>query len=156
MARGKKIAVLGVGNILMGDEGLGVRAVEKLHGHKLPKNVSLYDAGTWLHSVLGTLEGFDKIVIVDAVKAGGKPGSIYRFTLEELEAGRKDEISFMLSLHEMDVPKAIALEKLVTKLPEEIIFLGMEPVEIKAGLELSKTVGKNIGKLVSALKQECR
>jgi hydrogenase maturation protease len=148
--------VLGVGNILMKDEGLGVRAVEKLHAHKLPKNVSLYDAGTWLQSVLGTLEGFDKIIIVDAVKAGDKPGSIYRFTLEELEAGRKEEISFMLSLHEMDVRKAIALEKLVTKLPEEIIFLGMEPAKIAEGLELSKTVEKNMGKLVSALKKECR
>lgn len=154
MAEGKKIAVIGVGNILMGDEGLGVRAVEKLQEKNVPQNVTLFDGGTFLHSLLGTLDGFDKAVIIDAVKGGSAPGAIYRFTLQELESAKTDKPELMLSLHEMDVPRAIALEKLVSKLPEEIIFLGMEPEKIAPGLELSETVSRNLDQLIFAVEKE--
>lgn len=146
--------MVGVGNILLGDEGLGVRAVERLKEKALPENVELFDGGTSLHQLLPAFEGFDKLVIVDAVRAGQEPGAIYRFTLEELEAGKNKEISFMLSLHELDVPQAIALERLVTKLPEEIVFLGMEPGKIEETMELSETVKKKMNQLLSAIEKE--
>ena len=154
MDKVKRIAVIGVGNILMGDEGLGVRAVEKLEARKVPLNVTLFDGGTFLHSLLGTLEGFDKAVIIDAVKGGSAPGAIYRFTLQELESKQTGEPGRMLSLHELVVPKALALEKLVSKLPEEIIFLGMEPEKIIPSRELSETVSGKMDQLLDAVEKE--
>lgn len=154
MAEGKKIAVVGVGNILLGDEGLGVRAVEYLAQRSLPENIQIFDGGTALLQLLPALEGFDKIIIVDAVQAGQEPGAIYRFTLEELEASKKKEIGFMLSLHELDVPRAIALERLVSRLPEEIIFLGMEPARISESMELSEVVESKMEQLLRAIERE--
>lgn len=154
MGKGKKIAVVGVGNILLGDEGLGVRAVERLKEKPLPASIQVFDAGTSIHQLLPAFEGFDKMVIIDAVKAGQEPGAIYRFTLEELESDKGKDIGFMLSLHELDVPRAIALERLVSKLPEEIVFIGMEPEKISEGMELSGTVSKKMDQLLSAIEKE--
>ena len=152
--KGKKIAVIGVGNILLTDEGLGVRAVEMLKRKGVPKNVDLFDAGTSLHLIMGQFEKFDKLIILDAVKAQGQPGTIYRFSLEELEQGKIEEKGLMLSLHELDVPKAIALEKLVSKLPEEIIFIGMEPESLDAGMELSETIKNKMPEFIRLIEQE--
>jgi len=150
----KKIAVVGVGNILLSDEGLGVRAVEILKEKRMPEDVGLFDVGTSLHLVMSQFEGFDKLIILDAVKANGEPGTIYRFSLEELEQGKTEEAGLMLSLHELDVPKAIALERLVSKLPEEIIFIGMEPESLDSGMELSETVNKKMGEFVKLIERE--
>ena len=154
MAENKKIAVIGVGNILLRDEGLGVRALDRLRARKVPENVTLHDAGTSLPLVLGSFHGFDKIIIVDAVRARGEPGAIYRFTLEELEAGQGRERRPMISLHELDVPQALALEKAVSRLPDEIVFLGMEPENLEPGLELTRPVLRKMEDLISAIERE--
>ena len=149
----KRIVVVGVGNILLGDEGLGVRAVEELEKKGVPKNVQLYDAGTSLHLVMSSFEGFDKMIIVDAVQAGGEPGTIYRFDLEELEK-KGEKIKFMYSLHEIDVPRTLLLERMVSHLPQEVVFLGMEPERVEPGLELSPKVREKMGELISAIERE--
>lgn len=149
-----KIIVIGVGNVLMSDEGLGVRAVERLKDLGLPETVRLIDAGTSLQRVLPLAEGFDKMIIVDAVRSGKPAGAIHRFTLEELESGKTGPVNLMLSLHEIDVPRAIAMERLVAKLPEQIIFLGLEPEKIGPGMELSRAVLEKMGLLVSEIKKE--
>lgn len=153
--KGKKIVVVGVGNILMKDEGLGVHTIERLRKENLPDNIELYDAGTSLHLVLGNLEGFDKMIIVDAVKAGSKPATIHRFTLKELEGAQgKNEIPFMLSLHDLNVPYAFKLEKLVSRLPEEVLFIGMEPEKIEPGLELSKSLEEEMEHFLKEIEKE--
>jgi len=150
----KKIVVVGVGNILLSDEGLGVKAVQELEKRGVPENVSLYDAGTSLHLVMSSFEGYDKMIIVDAIKAGSEPGSIYRFTLKELEAGKSPKVNYMFSLHEIDVPRTLALEKLVSQLPEEVVFLGMEPEKVEPGLELSPTIKEKLDDLIALIEKE--
>ena len=154
MAVKKKIIVVGVGNILMSDEGLGVKAVELLQKSARDENIKIIDAGTSLQRALTLTEGFEKMLIIDAVKAGKPAGSIQRFTLEELEQGKTGPMKLMLSLHEIDVPKAIAMERLVAKLPEEIIFFGMEPEKIAPGMELSRVVEENMIALISEIQRE--
>ena len=150
----KKIAVVGVGNILLSDEGIGVRAVELLKERGVPEEVDLFDVGTSLDMVLSQLEGFDKMVILDAVKAGGEPGRIYRFSLKELEQGKKENSGFMLSLHELDIPRLLELERLVFKLPEEIVFIGMEPASLSPGMELSEAINKRMNEFIKVIEQE--
>ena len=81
----KRIAVVGVGNILMGDEGIGVKVVEELRKERLPEGVELFDGGTAFHVLVDDLIDFDKLIIVDAVLGGESPGTIYRFEFGELE-----------------------------------------------------------------------
>lgn len=141
---------------MLSDEGLGPKAIARLRQIRLPENIKLCDAGVSLQNALSLADGFDKMVIVDAVRGGGRPGTIYRFTLEELEAGKTQDYSLKLSLHEMDVPKAVALEKLVANLPKEIIFIGMEPKTVSPGEKLSAAVEKKMGLLVSRIRQELK
>lgn len=98
---------MGVGNILMGDEGIGVKAVEALRKKDLPGSVELFDGGTAFHSLIGELEGFDKLVIVDAVKGRKSSGTIYRFELEDLDLRLLGEIErkkkTTLSLHDVGI-----------------------------------------------------
>ena len=154
MESGKKIIVIGVGNILWSDEGLGVRAVERLQKTALRETVKLIDAGTSLQRALPLAEGFEKMIIIDAVKAGKPAGTFHRFTLEELEQGKTGPMELKLSLHEIDVPRAIAMERLVARLPEQIIFLGLEPEKIGPGMELSRAVLEKMDLLVSEIKKE--
>ena len=150
----KKIIVIGVGNILMSDEGLGVRAVELLQKSVRDENIKIIDAGTSLQRALTLTQGFEKMLIIDAIRSGKPAGSIHCFTLEELEQGKTGHMQLMLSLHEIDAPKAIAMERLVAKLPGEIIFLGMEPERIAPGMELSRAVQEKMDLLVSEIKKE--
>jgi hydrogenase maturation protease len=154
LACSKKTIVIGVGNILMSDEGLGVRAAERLQKIVRDENIKIIDAGTSLQRALTLTENFEKIIIIDAVRADKPAGHIQRFTIEELEQGKTGPVQLMLSLHEIDVPKAIAMERLVAKLPEEIIFFGMEPEKIAPGMELSRAVEAKMDLLVSAIRKE--
>ncbi len=150
----KNIVVVGAGNVLFGDEGLGPKAIERLRKAGLPENVKVYDAGVSLSSILSVCEGCDKMVIVDAVKSGARPGEICRFALEELEGGDQSGLSFRLSLHEMDIPRAIAMERLVARLPSEIIFIGMEPKRVAPGEGLSEEVSAGLDALVDRVIEE--
>ncbi|MFP3946925.1 MAG: hydrogenase maturation protease, partial [Archaeoglobaceae archaeon] len=75
-----KIAVIGIGNILLGDEGVGVRIVEELRKSDLPENVEVHDGATSGIALLNFLVDKDKVIIVDAVKGGEEPGTVYQFS----------------------------------------------------------------------------
>lgn len=149
----KRIAVVGVGNILMGDEGIGVKAVEELRKEKLPEGVELFDGGTAFHALVDDLIQFDKLIIVDAVLGGEPPGTIYRFELGELE-GMISETS--LSLHDVGVIEALMLERLTRRIPEEIVFIGMEPERIELSMELSPAMREKLPELVREILEEIR
>jgi hydrogenase maturation protease len=154
MPQPKKIIVVGVGNSLLSDEGIGPKAVERLKKMGLPERVKIFDAGVSLQSILSLAEGFDKMIVIDAVKGGDAPGTIYRFTLDELEQGKTSNISFKLSLHEMDVPRAIAMERLIVELPKEIVVIGMEPQSLEPGEKLSDALEQRIEQLIERVLKE--
>ncbi|MBO6003152.1 MAG: hydrogenase maturation protease, partial [Mailhella sp.] len=96
----QKILILGVGNILFRDEGIGVRALEWLRGNaRFPENVTLLDGGTLGVGLMDALLGCDRAYVLDAVLGGGEPGSIYRLTDENL----RKSMSFRDSLHQTDL-----------------------------------------------------
>lgn len=128
----KRIVVLGCGNTLMGDDGVGIRVIERLQEMKLPGNVEVIEAGVGGMSILSWIEDADKAVIVDAVQTGNEPpGTVYEFTDKELPPSDM----FMLSLHDLNLVDTINVGRVVQKMPEDIIIIG---VEVKRVAEFTK------------------
>ena len=95
-----KTAVLGAGNVLMGDDGVGVHVVKAMQEQGgLPEGIELIDAGTATLNVLGMLEGVEHLIIVDAVKSGAAPGTIYRFSPDDVT----EPSSRKVSLHQISL-----------------------------------------------------
>ncbi len=142
----KKIAVLGVGNVLLSDEGLGVRVVEEIRKrYRLPEEVLLIDGGTLGLNLLYFLEDVERLLIVDAVLGGLPPGSLYKFKGEEVLTYFK---SRKLSAHDIGIQEVLALADLTDRLPKEIVVLGLEPESFEISLDLSPSVKDNLDKLI--------
>jgi hydrogenase maturation protease len=152
----KKVAVIGVGNILMGDEGLGVRALELLEKRRAEfgGRVSLVDAGTALLDVIDDCTTFDVLLVIDAVRAGGEPGAVYRFDIAAL--GREKAHGLPTSLHETSVLEALEMERLTGRSVPETVVVGMEPERISAGMDLSATVAGKLPLLVRTVLDELK
>ena len=139
--------VLGIGNVLLKDEGIGCHVVHALEEISLP-DVQIMDGGT-CPDVLRLLEDTDKLVIVDAVRGGGVPGQIYRFHLEDVTLEQKP----FLSLHDMDLVDNLMLMKLRHSVGETVV-IGVEPREIDWGLELSPELQGKMPQIIDAILAE--
>jgi len=147
------ILVLGVGNILLTDEGLGVRAVERLAAaHDLPENVEVLDGGTLGLDLLPRLAGVDALLLVDAVKAGGQPGALVRLEGDAIQAA----LAVKMSVHQVGLQELLAVSAFQGTRPPHIVLWGMEPAEIDWGLELSPPVATRLDALAEAVAQELR
>ncbi|HWR41513.1 HyaD/HybD family hydrogenase maturation endopeptidase [Sporomusa sp.] len=133
----EKIIVLGVGNILMQDEGFGVRVVEELtRRYIFPDNVQVLDGGTLGMELLRFITGADRLLIIDAVNGGGEPGELYQFANEEVKAYFKNKVS----MHELGIQDVLAALELLEQPVNDVVVLGIQPAVIDVGLELSEIV----------------
>ncbi|AGK62201.1 hydrogenase maturation protease [Archaeoglobus sulfaticallidus PM70-1] len=148
-----RVVVLGIGNILLRDEGVGVRVVEELRKLELPDYVEVYDGATLGIALLNLLSDSDKAVIVDAVFGGGKPGDIYRFSLYEI---LDTPLKNLISAHDIDFVTAFKMGKDLLNLPQNIVVVGIEPKTIEEGMELSDEVKKAIPKAIEIILEEIR
>jgi hydrogenase maturation protease len=139
--------VVGIGNVLLRDEGIGCHVVHALEGISLP-DVKIIDGGT-CPDVLQLLGDADKLVIVDAVKGGGTPGQIYRFHLEDITLEQKP----FLSLHDVGLVGSLMLMQLWHNIVEAVI-IGVEPREINWGLELSPELQEKMPQIIDAILSE--
>jgi hydrogenase maturation protease len=144
-----RIVVIGVGNLLQKDEGVGIHAIKALEEMNLPADVKLIDGGTAPDLIAYTRAG-DKMIIVDCARAGGKPGDIYRFKPEDLTAGK----GTLTAAHEMGVAENLNLMTLTGNKPKDVVIIGIEPAEIDWGMELSATLGKRLPELIKAVLRE--
>ena len=144
------ILVVGVGNTIMGDDGLGVRALDELKSRPLPHGVDTLEAGTALVDALPDLTRYDKVVFLDAVAADGRSVQIVR---EPAVSGFPPS---GLSLHEMGIAEALRLQLLVDGELPEIVVMGLKPKRIGMGTELSPDVAAGIPQLVTAVLDEIR
>ncbi len=150
--RADKVVVLGVGNLLLTDEGVGVHLIQKLREMQLGEGIELVDGGTSLLDFIPQAEDVSKLIIVDAIKLGGKPGTTYKICVDDsLLKGAKG----MISLHQLGVVETLAIAQKMGKLPPTII-IGIEPKEISYGLELSPEVERETGKMVNLILEEVR
>ena len=138
----KKIIIVGVGNRLLGDEGVGLHVIDNLSLISLPSNVDIIDCGCDLLNLVFYLNESQKIIIIDAVRAGGKPGEIYRLDYNELKTRGAER----QSSHQVGAIDALGLLKQIY--PElagcEIIIIGIEPEAMELSICLSEKVRKSI------------
>jgi len=139
--------VLGVGNVLLRDEGVGCHVANALAEIPLP-DVKIIDGGTY-PDVLQFLEDTDKLIIVDAVKGGGTPGQIYRFHLEDITFEQKT----LLSLHDVGLVDNLMLMQLWYNISEAVV-IGVEPKEINWGLELSPELQGKMPQIIDTILSE--
>jgi hydrogenase maturation protease len=147
----QRVLILGVGNLLMGDEGIGVHAVRELWKRTLPANVDVVDGGTAGLEVLGLTEGYDRVVIIDAVDAGLEPGTILRFRPEDVTP---DDVDLRLSLHQEKILRVLELAEYLGRDLAPIVIYGVQPEAMGWSTELSPAVQARLDSLLDAVEEE--
>lgn len=146
------ITVLGIGNILLTDEGFGVRVVEKLYdGYEFPDNVSLIDGGVLGINLLGVIAEAKHLIVVDAVKNKQPPGTLYRLEKDELP----ERILLKNSLHQTDFLETLTLCQAIDKVPETTVVLGVEPEDILThSVDMTPTVAARVDEMMDLVLRE--
>jgi len=140
-----RIVVLGVGNILLSDEGIGVRAVEKLQlDFDLPPEVVVIDGGTTGMEMLEDLSKADHIIIIDAVRSGKAPASIIRLVGEQVPVFFRTK----LSPHQIGLSDVLATLELIGEQPGGVTVIGIEPVSLETGMALTQQVDALLPEIV--------
>lgn len=143
--------VMGVGNILMQDEGIGVRMVESLQAdYQLPANVEVLDGGTAGMDLLGTVADRDELVIADAVNSRRPPGSMVVLRDDEVRALFRSKIS----PHQLGISDLLAALALMDAAPRRLVLVGVVPEAMETGLELTATVAAARNEAVARLADE--
>jgi hydrogenase maturation protease len=144
------VLILGVGNLLMTDDGFGVHVINELRKYPFPSNVSIIEAGIVSHQLLPEFHAADLLIFVDAIEAGDTPGSIFRF--------RPEDMRFMsnikASLHDMSLIDVLNMTELTGKRPETII-IAVQPKDVKTvSMELNEEIRAVIPKVIKLIYEE--
>ncbi len=146
-----RIVVLGVGNILLSDEGLGVRIVERLPlSYSLPPEVELIDGGTCGMEMLENLEGLDALIMIDAIRAGKPPGTPIRLADTAVPVFFKTK----LSPHQIGLCDVLATLAMLGRAPKLTTILGLQPKSLALGMELSREVEASMPELLGMVVAE--
>ncbi len=153
----KKTVILGVGNILRSDEGVGVHIVKELERFTVNgSRFTVIDGGTLGIDLIPFIENADKLIIVDAVKDGGKPGTVYKFRREDIHDTRYTIHDTRYSLHQINLIDTLNIMEIQNKLPKETVIIGVEPKNLGWGEELSEEIKKRIPEIKTLLEKEVR
>jgi len=140
-----KTLVLGLGNVLLSDEGVGVHVVRLLRErYRFPQEVEILDGGTLGLDLLPYVEDADRLLIVDAVQIDTPPGTVVRLVGDEIPA----VLSLKYSPHQMGLSDLLAVARLRGHLPAEIVLWGVQPASLEVGLDLSPAVAAQVESLV--------
>lgn len=146
-----KDLILGIGNLLLTDEGIGIHAVQRLF--EMPAiggDVEIVDGGTAGLNLLSYLEGVDRLVIIDAVETGGSPGTLVRLAGNQVPA----YMALKVSPHEITLPDFLAAARLRDLYPKEVIIWGMQPGCLEVGIDLSPPLQARLDTLVEHVIRE--
>jgi hydrogenase maturation protease len=142
----KTTLVVGLGNPLMGDDGAGLAALERLRDeYEMPPEVQLIDGGTWGMNLLPLLEGADDIIFLDAIRIGAAPGTIVELEQDELPR----MLSHKMSPHQIDLREVLALAMLRGNLPTQLAAIGVEPEHVEMTMDISPPVMAAIDDIVA-------
>ena len=151
--RDDQVLVLGLGNVLRGDEGLGVHALQHLADrYVLPPEIEVVDGGTLGLDLLPYLDGTSMLLVIDAVQAGHTPGSLIRLQDEAIMPA----LAVKLSLHQAGLRELLATSRLLGTQPDHVVLLGIEPDTIGWTTELSAPISASMNALVDAVADELR
>ncbi|MGE5265195.1 MAG: HyaD/HybD family hydrogenase maturation endopeptidase [Acidobacteriota bacterium] len=146
-----KTLVLGLGNVLLQDEGVGVRVIEQLQAaYAFPNDVTVLDGGTLGLDLLHVLEESDRAVVVDAVKADKEPGALVRLRNAEIPAFLGPKVS----PHQVGLQDLLGLAQLRGHFPGEVILLGVQAERLEPGLDLSPAIAAQVEPLAAKVLEE--
>lgn len=146
----KRISVVGVGNLLMRDDGFGVHVIRYLEEQGVPEGVELIDGGTHSYDLLDIFAEADVIIAVDSIQAGTEPGTLYRAPLDEMGFETNDRAA---SLHDLNFVEAVQMLRLMGHDPQFIVF-GIQPKEMYLDLELSPEVAAKVPRVAELIQEE--
>jgi len=149
MAQDKKVAIIGIGNLILRDEGVGVHAVRALEERLLPPGVEVIDGGTATMELLPVFQEAERIIVIDALRGGAKPGTIYRLSPDDLMG----ETERPLSLHQVGLLEVLGMARQLGGEPD-VVIIGVEPKEISWGMELTPEVGARLPRVIDAVFEE--
>ncbi len=132
--------VLGVGNILVQDEGIGVRALEWFQVHYACPDIEMIDGGTMGLDLLHYLTGKDHLLILDAIQADKSPGEITILTGDDVPAF----LGMKISPHQIGVQDLLATAQLMGYTPPQVVILGVQPKNLSVGLDMSPAVAAQV------------
>jgi hydrogenase maturation protease len=145
------ILVLGLGNLLMSDDSIGVRAVQRLQqDYSLPENVTFLDGGTLGLDLLPYIELADSLLIIDALEMQAEPGSLFRLEGDEVPRA----FASKLSVHQMGLQDLLAVAELQGYSPQKLVVHGIQAGSIEMTLDLSPAVAQAMESLNDAVVQE--
>ena len=147
----KHIIILGVGNLLLSDEGFGVHVIKLLEKrYTFPQNISVVDGGVLGLNLLGVISEADNLIIIDAVKNGEAPGSIYRIHGADIP----ERFRAKNSLHQVDLLETLTFCQVLDQMPETVI-IGVEPEDIETlSVELTPTTAEKVEKVIRMILSE--
>jgi len=146
------ILILGIGNILLQDEGVGVRVIEYLQTQPVPPNVELIDGGTAGFDLLDIISDRRAIILIDAIDAGHLPGTIVRFAPQDILPANSPQ----LSAHNIDFAQALKMAALLKCAPQNVVIFGIQPASIEPGLRLTDGIAPLVPKIASLVLDELK
>ncbi len=147
-----KVLVLGIGNPLRSDDGVGIHVIEALKDENLGKSVDIKEGLSGL-DMLNAIIGYERIIMIDAIKTGGEPGTIYKLSVEDLHA---QQTLHAFSTHDVDIPTMLKLGRDLYpgKIPEDIVIIAVEAEDIETFSETcTPKVEKAIHDVVQLIKE---
>jgi hydrogenase maturation protease len=140
------VLVLGVGNLVMSDDGVGVMVAQKLQqSYRFPDNVEIMDGGTLGLDLLPKLENISHLILIDAVETGKKAGTCIRLCGQELPIALETKVS----PHQMGLKDLLAVSELMGHSPKEMVLIGVQPGSIEMEIGLTPEVEAQLDTLVS-------
>ena len=142
-----KIVVIGIGNLLLMDEGIGVHTINELEKHDLPESIEIYDGGTGGFKLIDLMHGAARVIFIDAVETGKAPGSVTIFRAEDVHSIYNKK---KYSLHDTDLMEIIKMAEMLGN-PPMIEIVGIQPKTINYGTTLSKELAVSMSNIVNSV-----
>ena len=146
-----QITILGIGNTLYTDEGLGVHALAALQEqYSMDPQVQLIDGSTDGMSLLGPVEDTDYLIVIDAINAGKEGGHIIELHGNDIPA----YYGIKMSIHQLGFQEVLLASKLRERYPKNIVMIGMQPTSLELGIGLSETNEAQLPEMFKLVEQQ--
>lgn len=150
MQEKKPILIVGVGNSIQMDDGAGIHALAELDKLDLPDEVELFDGGTLGIDLMPWLEGRQKLIFIDSVKGGQNPGTLFKFTPDDLNYDSAPKTS----VHQIGLIESLQMISLIGNAPDKVVIFGIQPDIIDWGENLTPKVQLALPKLIEHILNE--
>ena len=148
-----EVTILGIGNVILRDEGFGVRVAEYLDKHyEFPESVQIVDGGTLGIELTQYVTGTEKLLVIDSINGGAEPGTLFCFHNDDVMEHFQDK----LSAHEVGIQDVLGLLTVTGHKIPEVIVIGAQPFDLEAGVELSAGMQKLLPQVVETALEKIR